>query len=199
MSRRIIALICVGIFASLCWTATIFLCAFLTGFRTFELVEKLTEKTVLVQGTDPASDPDIRILDANNPYFKMISVDPNRVDVQWTNVTTNIKYPQCRIKLHNTTLVRVTGKLNGAEYPIVIDSGCNQGLIVNDVVVIKNKLPIFPLSTEMPIAGFCQVEKLEIGDIVVTNPVCCYEIRIPYTYPYERRKQLINLCQTKDL
>jgi hypothetical protein len=59
----------------------------------------------------------------------------------------------------------------------VIDTGNPMWLIVSDTVVADSTLDIYPME-EMPpnIGGLCHVPRIKIGDIVITDPLCHYEV-----------------------
>ncbi len=178
MRKKTVAIIFLGSFVVLCWTEIIFLSAFTTGYRVFKWAAKSTERVVFVERANLESEPGIRILDANNPFFKVTSVEPNRVDVKWAKTDINLERPKCRVKQLGTTLIRVMGLLNGdKEYPVVIDSGCSTHLVVNDVIVVENGLDILPLKeVGLKMGGLCYVAQFKIGDIEISSPLCCYSL-----------------------
>jgi len=178
MRKKTIAIISLGSFAVLCWTSIIFFSVFITGYRVFKWAAKSTERVVFVEKADLESEPGISVLDANNPFFKVTRVEPNRVDVKWAKTDINLERPKCRVKQLGSTRIRVMGLLNDdKEYPVVIDSGCSAHLVVNDVVVVENGLDILPLKeVGLKMGGFCYVAQIEIGDIAITSPPCCYSL-----------------------
>jgi len=177
MRKKTIAIISLGAFAASCWTFIIFFSAFITGYRVFKWAARSTEWVVFVEKANLESEPGIRVLDANNPFFKVTIVEPNRVDVKWAKTDINLERPKCRVKQLGTTLIRVAGLLNGdKEYPVVIDSGCSAHLVVNDVIVVENGLDILPLKVGLKMGGLCYVAQIEIGDMAITSPPCCYSL-----------------------
>jgi hypothetical protein len=191
MRKRTIAIISLGAFAALCWTFIIFFSAFITVYRLFKWTAKSTERIVFVEKANLESEPGIRVLDANNPFFKVIRNEPNRVDVKW-ETDINLERPKCRVKQLGSTFIRVMGLLNDdKEYPVVIDSGRSAHLVVNDVVVLENGLDILPLKVGLKMGGFCYVAQIEIGDMAITSPPCFYALT-----HYE--KQVLGLTTWKE-
>ena len=83
MRKRAVLLIAVGAFGALCWTAVTLLCAFVASYRSFELIARCAERTVMVERESLESEPGITVLDANNPVFRVLMEEPNRVKVKW--------------------------------------------------------------------------------------------------------------------
>lgn len=169
MRKRTYIIISLWGIAALCWA--------------FVFALKYSNRTVFVHTDNLESTPGVSVLDANNQYFQVTRMEPNRVDVHWKGTKINLREPRCRLKKLDSKLVHVTARLNDRQYPLLIDSGCSLGLIVNDMIVIDNNLEIFPFETEDPtVAGCCHVDKIEIGDISITTPACSYTLN-----HYERR------------
>jgi len=183
MRKRTILLISIGLFGALCWTATTMVCAVITGHRLGGQIVGWAEQTVMVERKEGLeSEPGITVLDANNPVFKVEIPEPNRVEVKWSESTTDMKGPKCRVKKLGDARVLVMGRVNEEQYPVVVDSGLSKVMIVNDVTVLESGLAIHPLKRDAKIAGLCHVPRLEIGDMAIINPPCLYELR-----HYERR------------
>lgn len=192
MRKKTIAIISLGAFAALCWTFIIFFSAFITGYRVFEWAAKSAERIVFVEKANLEFEPGIRVLDVNNPFFRVIRNEPNRVDVEWAKTDIDLESPRCRVKKLGSTFIRVMGLLNeDKEYPVVIDSGCNVHLVVNDVVVVENRLDILPLEVGHKMGGLCYVAQIEIGDMAITSPPCFYDLT-----HYE--KQLLGITTWKE-
>ena len=91
---------------------------------------------------------------------------------------------KCRVKYlwpHHL----ITGKMvvegqfgsNGTKYPIILDTGCSVACMVNDLHVIKNKMPIYPLGTNPVYSaemGLCRLPELRIGKMSLTNLLSMY-------------------------
>jgi hypothetical protein len=161
------------VISTLCWV--MIQCVI---FFTPTLVDKAiksTEHIVFVQNTNLESMPGVQILDANNSTFIVLRNEPNRIDVKWKDTNIFLKEPKCRVKKLDSPIVQVMAEINNKQYPVIIDSGFNMYLMVNDVTVIENELKIFPVETKDPaFAGLCNVEKIKIGDMTITNPQCLY-------------------------
>lgn len=178
MRKKTIAIISLTAFAALCWTVTVILCAFFTGYRAFKWAVKPTAQPVFVQRADLESKPGIRILDANNPFFKVTKRKPNRIHIEWAETKVTLKNQTCRIAQLGTGMVQVMGQLNGdKEYPTIIDTGNPMCLIVSDTVVADSKLEIYPIQeVDKDIGGLCHVSRVQIGDMAIINPVCHYAL-----------------------
>lgn len=182
MRKRTILLISIGVFGALCWTATTLVCAVITGHRLGGQIVGWAEQTVLVERESLEAEPGVTVLDANNSVFEVLLIEPNRVDVNWSGTKRHMKEPTCRVKRLGRGLTRVMGKVNGKEYPVIVDSGMPYDMIVNDVTVLESGLAVYPVEVDSKIAGLCHICRFEIGDMVFTNPPCLYELK-----HYERK------------
>jgi hypothetical protein len=177
MRKKTVAIISLGTFAALCWTLIVILCACFVGYRAFKWAVTSAYQIVFVERPNLESEPGIRILDANNPFFKVTRKGPKRLDIEWAHINIKLKHPKCRAKRLNGMRVRVMGQLNGdKEYPVVIDTGNPKGLVVSDTVVADSQLDIYPMEMRPNIAGLCHVAQIEIGDMAITNPLCHYKL-----------------------
>lgn len=157
--------------------------AFVLGSGALKRAIKSTERVVFVTSSNLESEPGVRVLDANNPFFKVLRMEPNRVDVKWENTRIELEEAGCRLKKLDGPLIHVMSRLNNRQCPMVIDSGCSVDLVVNDMVVKDNQLEIFPFEfPDSTSAGFCRVDKIEIGNMMITNPPCMYTLN-----HYEKR------------
>ena len=167
--------------AVLWWVCLQFI--FVFGPEAVKRAIQSTERVVFVTSSNLESEPGIRVLDANNPFFEVLRQEPNRIDVKWEDTKIESEEATCRLKKSDGPLVRVMARLNGRQYPMVIDSGCGLNLVVNDVVVKEHQLEIFPFEfPDSTLAGFCRVDKLEIGNMTISNPPCAYTLN-----HYEKR------------
>jgi len=181
MRKQTLIIVSVSTLAVLWWVS--FNLAVLLGFRIFRQVIEPNERIVFVTNSNLETEPGIRVLDANNPTFKVLSMEPHRVDVKWENTRIKLKEATCRLKKLDGSLVYVTGRLNDRQYPIIIDTGCGFELVVNDMIVKDNQLEIFPFEYQQgTLAGLCSVEKIEIGEMTITTPPCLYTLN-----HYEKR------------
>ena len=86
-----------------------------------------------------------------------------------------------RVKYHplyatNRCMV-VEGSIGGSKrkYPVLLDTGASQGVLVNDIHVLENKLPILDKvdSRGQPL-GLCHVTELRMGQVTLANLACWY-------------------------
>lgn len=170
--------------------AAIFLWAMAALFWAFPIAWKLLDRagtfagqTVFVETTNLATRPGVRVLDANNAFFTVLNVEPNRVDVHWKASEIYAQHPICRTRRLEGPPTSVMGTFNGKrEYPVLVDTGSGQGLIVNDVVALESGLAVYPVEAGPGVGGLCNIEQIEIGGITLRHPPCCYMLG-----HYERR------------
>jgi hypothetical protein len=175
MHKKKLIVVFILLLTILCWFPLKF--AFLFGFRALGKAIKSNERVVFVRRSDLESEPGVRVLDANNQFFQVIRMGSDHIDVKWQKTKINLNEPRCRVKKLPSDLVYVTARINGKQYPLLIDSGCEVGLVVNDMVVIDNKLEIFPFETkDSTFDGCCHLDKIEIGDMTITAPPCLYTL-----------------------
>ncbi|HUV65651.1 MAG TPA: hypothetical protein VMW24_17275 [Sedimentisphaerales bacterium] len=163
MRKKTFIVISLWAVAALCW-------AFVFALR-------YTNRTVFVHTVDLESMPGIRVLDANNATFQILRMKPNRVEIKWKESSINLKESKCRVKKLDYQSVHVMAGFNNKQYRMAIDSGYYGEVLVNDVFVIENDLKIYPLETgDLFVAGLCHVDKIEIGDMTITTPLCFYKL-----------------------
>jgi len=191
MRKKTVAIVSLWAFVALCWALVI-------GWRLLDRSGVLDERIVYVETADPASRPGVPILDANNAFFTVMKAEPNRVEVQWSRTEIHGEHPICRVKRLDGPATSVMGTLNGErQYPILIDTGCNQGLIVNDVVALESGLGLCPIDVELGsgLGGFCHVDEIEIGGMTIRKPPCCYTRghyeRRAFGKPTQKERQVI--------
>jgi len=147
------------------------------GFKSLEKAIRSRVRVVFVKGSNLESEPGVRVLDADNQFFKVESLKPDHIDIKWDKARINLEEPRCRVKKLDSDLVHVTARLNDNQYPLLIDSGNKVGLVVNDMIIIDNKLEIFPFNIQdSTFDGCCHVDKIEIGDMTITDPPCLYTL-----------------------
>ena len=164
MRKKNLIIISLWIISALCW-------AFLFALR-------FTDRTVFVYTCNLESTPGVRVLDANNPFFKITRAEPNRVEVDWGNTGIHLK-GHCRVKMREgTTNTQVLGTLReGKTYPVVIDSGFCQYLSVSDTIVLDAGLDIYPAKElGSDTGGFCHLCRLKIGDLTIVHSPCTYTL-----------------------
>lgn len=160
MRKKTFITISLWIIIAICWTLVFAL--------------RYTKQTVFVYTPNLESCPDIKILDANNPYFQ-VTYEPNRIFTEWKETNIFLKESKCRVKKPKGKHIYITAVLNNNKYPLIIDTGFGECLVVNDLTVTDNNLGIFPFKTGNPaLAGLCHIDKLQIGDMTITNPQSYY-------------------------
>ena len=177
MRKKTIAIVSLAVIAGMCWALLVSLSAVFTGYGTLKWALG-SSAYVFVQSNDLASELGVRVLEPNNPSFKVIRSEPNRVHIEWAEMKVTLKNQTCRIAQLGTGRVQVMGQVNGdKEYPTVIDTGNPMWLVISDTVVADSSLDIYPVR-EMAsnIGGLCHVPRIKIGDIVITDPLCHYEV-----------------------
>jgi hypothetical protein len=146
---------------------------------------KCTDRTVFVQTHNLESVPGVRLLDPNAGLFEIISREPGRIDVKWSDTRVRVK-GDGRVKMReNSRNVQVLGTLsNGKSYPVVIDTGFSKFLAAIDTVVVDAGLAIYPVADlDHPlVGGLCELPRLKIGDVAIEQSPCVY-----WLAHYERR------------
>ncbi|MBN2591582.1 MAG: hypothetical protein JXA96_17080 [Sedimentisphaerales bacterium] len=135
---------------------------------------KLTNKWLFVLTPDLESKPGIKILDANNPYFSVVK-ESNRIYGRWKDTKITMKQMKCRMNKPRWKYIYVNAKINDNEYPLIIDTGFQGSLLVNDLVVTDNNLELYPITNiDSSFSGFCHIDKIQFGDIAIENPESYY-------------------------
>ncbi|NIP23770.1 MAG: hypothetical protein GWN67_15830 [Phycisphaerae bacterium] len=183
MRKRTIAIVTLVVIAGMGWVLIVFSSAVFIGYKKLTWADKST-RLELIQSDNLESVPGVRVLDANNPFFKVTQREPNRIGIKWAETKLVLKNQTCRIAQLGTGMVMVMGQLNDdKEYPTIIDTGNPMWLIVSDTVVADGKLEIYPIQeVDKDIGGFCHVSGVQIGDMAIINPMCHYALG-----HYERR------------
>ena len=158
----------------LCWA--MFLCLIFVTPELFKNIVKSTEKVVFVENTTLESTPGIEILDANNEYF---SVTENEENVFNVNIkykpTVESKHSKCIVERLDYPILYVMAQYNEKQHPIIIDTGYDKYIKVNDVFITQNKLKIYPFDTdEVTSGGFSHIDEIQIGDMTFTNMPTSY-------------------------
>jgi len=184
MQKKTFTAVFISILAVLCWISL--QCAFIFGFKALKkfLDSTATEHIVFVRRSNLESEPGVRVLDANNPYFQVIRMEPNRVEIDWGKTGIGLKN-RCRVKMLEEQKVQVSGILSdNKQYPITIDSGFNHSVLVSDTIVLDAGLEIYPVAESDGInGGLCNLKQLKIGDLTIEHPPCIYKLA-----HYEGRK-----------
>jgi hypothetical protein len=181
MRKKILIAATITILTVLCWLSLQFV--FILGSLVFEkAVESITkERVVFVRRPNLESEPGVRVLDANNPFFQVQRYEPNGFNISWGQTSLNLKN-RCRIKMlkeEGEKRVKVLGTLfNGKNYPIIIDSGFNQFILACDTIVLDADLEIYPMPELGDSAGgLCHLMLLKIGDLTIDHPLCFYTLQ----------------------
>jgi hypothetical protein len=182
MRKKTIAIVSLAVIAGMCWALLVSLSVVFIGYKALISAVK-SARPVLIQSNSLESVPGVRVLDANNPVFKVTKRGPKRVGIKWAETNMNLEYPKCKVKQLAGACVRVMGRLNNKDYPVVIDTGNPMALVVPDNVVTDCGLEIYPMEEfGPPFGGLCHVARIEIGNVAITNPMCHYMLS-----HYERR------------
>lgn len=183
MRKKTIAIVSLAVIAGMCWTLMVFSSAVFIGCKALTWAVKST-RPVLIQSDNLESVPGVRVLDANNPFFKVTRSGPKRIGIKWAKTNIKLKHPKCRVKQLAGMNLLVMGQLNGNKaYPVMIDTGNPKDLVVSDTVVADSQLDIYPIEElGPPFGGLCHVARIEIGNMAITNPMCYYMLS-----HYERR------------
>jgi hypothetical protein len=178
MQKKTLIAVFISVLAVLCWISL--QCVFIFGFKAIEKVleSTATERIVFVRSSKLESKPGIRVLDANNSFFQIKIIEPNRIDVNWGNTSIYLKN-RCRVAtLKKEKRVQVIGTLpDNKQYPITIDSGFDQYMLVSDTIVLDAGLEIYPAAELGGInGGFCHLGRLRIGELTIEHPLCVYTL-----------------------
>jgi len=90
-----------------------------------------------------------------------------------------------RVKYHPSYSTKhcivVEGEIgdNKKKYPVVLDTGASQSVFVNDIHVLENKLPVYPVQQNKGDLkdyglGLCYVPQLRIGQMTLADFSCWY-------------------------
>ena len=134
-------------------------------------------RTVFVENANLESMPGIEILDANNIYFQVVETEPNRFDIDYkkdSNLYT--KKSRCRVKMFRGQSNYINVKLNNKEYPALIDTGFPEYFMINDVIIIENKLKILPFKLKPHVDGFSWMDEVQIGSMRITDIFSYYQL-----------------------
>ncbi len=126
----------------------------------------------------------------------MLNADSSRLDVHWKASEILARHPICRMRRLEGPPTSVMGTLNGQrEYAVLIDTGSNQGLIVNDVVALESGLAVYPAEASLGVGGLCDVEQITIDDVTLRHPPCLYTLghyeRRALARPTQKERQII--------
>ena len=176
MKKKICIISCFVII-SICWIL-IFALKYIINKTSANAQNPESIETIFVNDINFASVPGIEILDANNTYFRVYKNDLNLINAD-IKITSNIKVKKTinRMQMIQEPLKQIMLKLNNKEYPAVIDTGFFGYFTVNDVVIVENKLKIFPFEKSEPhVAGYSWIDEVQLGDMNITNIFSYYKL-----------------------
>lgn len=145
-----------------------------------------------------SGDSDIKRIDPNNSPFvieleKAAVQDGNEPEtihvIKWkkTRISGNLtqgrtisaKYRDFYFRMFSHPAIEVEMP-GGQKYTALLDSGYSGAVYVNDLVVRRSNLAVFPLGKHSDTGcaqGFCDIPSMKIGTVAVENPPCWYEQR----------------------
>jgi len=145
-----------------------------------------------------SDDPDVKRIDPNNGPFvieleQAAAQDGNTPEtihvIKWkkTRISGNLKQDRTlsakyrdfnfRMFSHPAIEVEMPG---GQKYTALLDSGYSGVVYVNDLVVRRSNLAVFPLGEHSDTGcaqGFCDIPSMKIGTVAIENPRGWYEQR----------------------
>ncbi len=129
------------------------------------------------------------IVDTSTPsggqYTEIAKLSDSRQSLSWQIDSKVEKTGTFRVKYHPLSATKhcivVEGSIadNNKKYPVVLDTGASQGVFVNDIHVLENKLSIYPVQTNKADSadygfGLCYVPELRIGQMTLLSFPCWY-------------------------
>jgi hypothetical protein len=107
---------------------------------------------------------------------EIAQISDNQQNLRWQINNTSELPGAFRVKYHpaysTKRCIVVEGSIAGGKkkYPVVLDTGASQGVFVNDIHVLENKLPIYPVQTSKTGSkdyglGLCYIPELRIGQM----------------------------------
>lgn len=147
----------------------------------------LIVRKVVVKGKNIAGMRNLPRIDPNDPNciissIKIVKTQDGRnfiVTIKESGFAINMRESPCRIKYKKRTgpmsyNIVVEGELAGRSrrYPIKIDTGQAHFIVVNDIHILENNLPIYNKPGEQD--GICCLPDLHIGKLTLSNLVANY-------------------------
>jgi hypothetical protein len=145
-----------------------------------------------------SDDPDIKRIDPNNGPFvieleQRTAQDGNEPEtirvLKWKTTriignltqgrTISAKYRDFYFRMFSYPAVEVEMQ-GGKKYTALLDTGYSGAVYVNDLVVRRSNLAVFPLGEHSDTGcaqGVCDIPLMKIGTVAVENPPCWYEQR----------------------
>jgi len=148
----------------------------------------LIVRKVVVKGKNTAGMRNLPRIDPNDPNciissIKIVKTQDGRnfiVTIKESGFAINMRESPCRVKYKKRTGPRsynnivVEGELAGRSrrYPINIDTGQPSFIVVSDIHILENNLPIYNKPGEQD--GICCLPDLHIGKLTLSNLVANY-------------------------
>lgn len=104
-----------------------------------------------------------------------------KVEIKESGFAINMRESPCRVKYKDDPgplpSIIIEGELAGRSrrYPINIDTGQAHFIVVNDIHILENNLPIYNIPGEQ--YGICCLPDLHIGELTLSNLVAKYYFR----------------------
>lgn len=168
----------------------------------------LIVREVLVQGKNTAVMRNLPRIDPNDPNciissIKIVNTQDGRkfnVEIKESGFAINMRESPCRVKYKKRTgplpyNIVVEGELAGRSrrYPINIDTGQPNFIVVSDIHILENNLPIY--NNPGNLDGICLFPDLHIGKLTLSNLVAKYyfqhsEIQL-FGLPIKKDKEIM--------
>jgi len=117
------------------------------------------------------------------PYTE-VAMSDSRQNLHWQIDSKFERADTFRVKYHPISATRrcvvVEGSIsdNEKKYPVVLDTGASQGVFINDIHALENKLPIYQVQTNKAGQdyglGLCYIPELRIGQMTLVDFPCWY-------------------------
>lgn len=121
---------------------------------------------------------------SNDSYNSKKQLDSSYLPLKNNKLILTREEP-CRIKYHKLSSIShnivIEGNMgiDGNKYPVILDTGASQPVVLNAALVRNNNLPIYDMGDinqdfngQSP--GICQLSKLDIGDVTLEGWPCIY-------------------------
>ena len=168
----------------------------------------LIVRKVVVKGKNIAGMRNLPRIDPNDPNciissIKIVNTQEGRkfrAEVREGGFAINMRESPCRVKYKKRTgpmsyNIVVEGELAGSfqRYPINIDTGSAHFIVVNDIHILENNLPIY--NNPGKLDGICRLPDLHIGKLTLSNLLANYyfkhsEIQL-FGLPIKKDKEIV--------
>ncbi len=178
--------------------------AFLSGCSGCSLILR----SVLVEGKSEAGMRTLPRIDPNDPNCIISSIEivetqdgsKLNVEIKESGFAINMMESPCRVKYKDDSgplppKIIFEGELmsSSRRYPIRIDTGQPSFILVNDIHILENNLPIYNIPGEQK--GICLLPDLRMGKLIIRNLMANYyfrhaEIQL-FGLPIKKKKQIL--------